>query len=588
MSDHESHEPSDEPSEVAAHLIEQAEPLCRVHDHITRVIAHLDIPGDGLTDQYENRYPQEFDFEAIVRTLLYREVCGYSYREVHRRLKAWPYIQSRFGLNRPPTQQALTYTTRNRLSLSERQTLTCVAKELREVAADHNLVSAPDESPPIQPDEMGEKGLTEDEILRAMRIARDRVFTEFATGRAANAKYEDRAFWELQAYLSMTASGGQNMKRRVKRLSWRSETPHEDTHTRTLKKLGTPDPQTDLSDFINQERPQTWKRIRKTLITPFQNAIENLIEETDFDDNLREPVNVAIDVTPWQFYPSPWKNKDLGIPKEDFPQMVNGYKKGGTREPDANDTREYKKEYKRGYKFATLTVIGKDTPIVLAMEPVKEASKWESDNAESMRKAEVVERLLAQAEKYVDIHKVMADREFDAHAVLDVIDRKEMTYLIPKRVSANQDFEDIEKIKSHPSADMAVKNDVQLGVDGRVHEVDFIYYQTNEDTGSYSIILTNADVPVERAPGLVAQYNDRWTIENEYKSIKENFLPRTASSDYRVRLFYFVASVLMYNVWRLTNLLVRSMVDVHLGEKPPIPAGEVSEILGLCLNRGFG
>lgn len=588
MPDHDSHEPSDEPPEVATDLIEQAEPLCRVHDHITRVIANLDIPEDGFTDQYTKRIPGGFDFEAILRTLLYQNACGFGQREVHRRLKSWPFIQFRFGLDRPPTQQALSYTYRNRLSLSERQALTTAAEKIREVAADHDLVSAPDEGPSIQPDEMGEKGLTEDEILRATRIARDRVFTEFATDRAANAKYEDRAFWELQAYLSMTASGGQKMKRRVKRLSWRSETPHEDTHTRTLKKLGAPDPQTDLSDFLNQERPQTWKRIRETLLTPFQSAIENLIEETDFEDNLREPVNVAIDVTPWEFYPSPWKNKDLGIPKEDFPEMVSGYTKGGKRRPDEDDTRSSKKEYKRGYKFATLTVIGNDTPIVLAMEPVKEASKWESDEAERMRKAEVVERLLGQAEKYVDIHKVMADREFDAHAVLDAIDRKGMTYLIPKRVSADQDFEDIENVKSHPSADIGVKNDVQLGVDGRVNEVDFIYYQTNEETGSYSIMLTNADVPVERAPGLVAQYNDRWAIENEYKSIKENFLPRTASSDYRVRLFYFVAGVLMYNVWRLTNLLVRSMVDVHLGEKPPIPAGEVSEILGLCLDRGFG
>ncbi len=40
---------------------------------------------------------------------------------------------------------------------------------------------------------------------------------------------------------------------------------------------------------------------------------------------------------------------------------------------------------------------------------------------------------------------------------------------------------------------------------------------------------------------------------------------------------------MMYNVWRLTNLLFREAVDVHLGERPPIPAGEFIEILAFCI-----
>jgi len=404
-----------------------------------------------------------------------------------------------------------------------------------------------------------------------VRIARDRVFTEFTTERAANAKYEDKVFWELQAYLSMTEHGGRETKRRSTRLSWRPETPHGDTHTRTLKKMGAPDPQTNLLEFEDPAGPKNWKRIRKTLLNPFDKAIENLIEETDFTDDLREPVNVAIDVTPWRFYPSPWKNRDLDIPKEDFPEMVSGLKD----------------RHERGYKFATLTVIGDDTPIVLAIEPVKERSDWETDTGHTPL-ADVVDRLLSKAQEYVDIHKAMADREFDVHAVRDMIDRKGQTYLIPKRVNSTQDLEDIQNIKKHPTADVAVKNDVPLTVDGRTHDVDFMYVPPRKEEVNYKIFATNADVPPERVPGLTAQYRDRWMIENEYKIIKEHFLPRTTSSDYRVRLFYFVAGVLMYNVWRLTNLLLRSWFDVHLGEKPPMPAGEITEIIGLCLGTGIG
>jgi len=561
-------------------LLKQAQQLCHRKNHITQVISNLDLPDDIFTDQYANAYPFEVDFEAILRVILYQKVCRFSQREVCSRIRRWAYIQLRFGLDRTPRQQTLSYTYRNRLSLDDRQTLTNVADEIRRVATAHDLLSAPDEGPPIEPHERGEKGLTEDEIRRATRIARDRAFTEFTTNRAANATYEDEVYWEIQAYLSMTAHGKRRTKRRATRLSSRSAMPHGDTHTRTIKKMGAPDPQTSLSDFTGPNGLQKWKRIRQTLLDPFDGAIENLIKETDFKDELREPVNVAIDVTPWRFYPSPWKNRDLEIPKKNFPTMVNGYSGPSPENPT--------KEYERGYKFATLTVVGKDTPLVLAIEPVKENSNWEGTNVEGMMKAEVVDRLLAKAEQYVDINKVMADREFDAHAVRDGIDRKGLTYLIPKRVSAAQDVEDIENLSSHSSADIAVKNEVPLTVDRRTHGVDFIYFASNEETDSYGILLTNADVPVERAPGLKAQYKNRWMIENEYKSIKEHFLPRTTSSDYRVRLFYFVAAVLMYNVWRLTNLLLRMCFDVHLGEKPPMPAGEVTELLAFFLGPGYG
>ncbi len=560
------------PSDVVDTLVKDAEELCRIHDHITRVVAHLDIEPTVFTDQYTKSNPSGLDFEAVIRTLIYQKACGFSQREVHQRLRRWAYLQVRFGLSRAPTQQALSYTYRRRLSLEDRQLLTKVAEGIREVAIEHDILGAPNRAPPIQPEERGGKGLNENEILRAVRIARDRVFTEFTTQRAANAKYDDEVYWELQAYLSMTAHGGRETKRRATRLSPRKEMPHGDSHTRTVKKIGAPNPQTTLGEFDYPTGAQNWKRIRKTLLDPFDRAIENLISETDFEEHLREPVNVAIDVTPWRFYPSPWKNRDLGIAKEDFPEMVSGMK----------DSHE------RGYKFATLTVVGKDTPIVLAIEPVKQQSWWEEDTVERTPIADVVDRLLSKAQEHVSIHKVMCDREYDTHAVRDVIDKKGMTYLIPKRVSANQDFEDIDNIREHPHADAGVTNNVELTVDGRTHGVDFLYVPSRSDSGNYAIFTTNAEVPPERAPGLTAQYRDRWTIENEYKSIKEHFLPRTTSSDYRVRLFYFVAAVLMYNVWRLTNLLLRTWFDVDLGEKPPVPAGEISEIIAFCIGVGFG
>ncbi len=63
-------------------------------------------------------------------------------------------------------------------------------------------------------------------------------------------------------------------------------------------------------------------------------------------------------------------------------------------------------------------------------------------------------------------------------------------------------------------------------------------------------------------------YSCRWGIENEYKSIKNGFLAKTSLKDYRVRLFYFVFAVLLYNIWRLTDFLLKAGVDGEIDYAP--------------------
>jgi len=50
-----------------------------------------------------------------------------------------------------------------------------------------------------------------------------------------------------------------------------------------------------------------------------------------------------------------------------------------------------------------------------------------------------------------------------------------------------------------------------------------------------------------------------------------------------LRFLYFTIGVMMHNVWRLTNFLLRDEVAVDLGEKPPLRAGEIIELVAFCL-----
>lgn len=63
------------------------------------------------------------------------------------------------------------------------------------------------------------------------------------------------------------------------------------------------------------------------------------------------------------------------------------------------------------------------------------------------------------------------------------------------------------------------------------------------------------------------------------KSIKNDFLAKTSSKDYRVRRFYFVFAVLLYNIWRLTDFLLKADVDGPMDYAPVVTAGECVEIV---------
>jgi len=75
-----------------------------------------------------------------------------------------------------------------------------------------------------------------------------------------------------------------------------------------------------------------------------------------------------------------------------------------------------------------------------------------------------------------------------------------------------------------------------------------IYVREYEEGEDYAIFTVNEHVTPSRAQVLVGQYGQRLEIENQYKSIKEHFLPKTCSSDYRPRFLYFIIGVVLYNV----------------------------------------
>jgi len=61
-------------------------------------------------------------------------------------------------------------------------------------------------------------------------------------------------------------------------------------------------------------------------------------------------------------------------------------------------------------------------------------------------------------------------------------------------------------------------------------------------------------------------------IETGYRIKKHSFLPKTTSKDYRIRLFYFLFSILLYNMWILSDVLVWLEIRGRVGNDHKVTA----------------
>jgi putative transposase len=94
--------------------------------------------------------------------------------------------------------------------------------------------------------------------------------------------------------------------------------------------------------------------------------------------------------------------------------------------------------------------------------------------------------------------------------------------------------------------------------------------------------VTNMDLDRLHTRRLSKLYSKRWGIETAYR-VKKDFRPKTTSKNYVIRLFYFLFSVCLYNLWELVNVIL-ALVD-RIDPKTPFIA---AKLFGTILFRVFG
>jgi len=276
----------------------------------------------------------------------------------------------------------------------------------------------------------------------------------------------------------------------------------------------------------------------KELCASYQKAIDDVIVLAKNRGLLIGPVNVAIDFTDERYY---------GDKKD--PMVIGA---------------EYKQGTTNVYRFATLTITEKHCRLIIRAIPV----------AEGFKKHEVVADLISYAKDRIEIGVVCMDRGFYSAEVFSTLDVMGVKYITPAVMNSKTEWairgKQPPKIipfivgSERPQRKKAATNLVI----------------TLDDYMERRCFFTNMDLNRMHTRQLNRLYAMRWGIETSYRVTKD-FRPKTTSKKYIIRLFYFLFSLILYNLWEFTNMLlsvISNKVDIH---------GMTAKLFGTIILHGF-
>ena len=243
----------------------------------------------------------------------------------------------------------------------------------------------------------------------------------------------------------------------------------------------------------------------------FMSMFEMIWETARKANQFQRIVDCSIDYTGWHFYGD-----------RNAPMVTEG-------KPDRGTTHYY--------KFATITISEKNQRFTLLAIPV-----GPFDN-----KQEILRTLLEYTLQRVKIRRLYVDRGFFDSDSIELFRYYHLKFLMP--CTANERIKKILEVVPSPTIikDYEMKNAL------------FNVVVVTDEEGVKRAFATNIDFnenDVGLAERLFNLYSKRWGIETSYRVKKHSFRPKTTSKNYFIRLFYFMFSVLLYNLWLLADILV--------------------------------
>lgn len=542
-------------------------------------------------DPYDHEQGDPKPFDAIFRAHVLRLVKGWNHEQaLATYLEAYPWLTQQLGFDSVPDQSTLWRGWENRLR-DIHEAVHDAAEVVIDVARRHDIPAPDKEFLPNKPTEAVTTSKSKDTLTReksreVWQGAKPIVMDCFELSRADNAYIPEGAFWEQHAYFGMRSElhpndGAGNFGQE----SSRDLTPGGDHHRGELATIGI-------------------ERVRTMLRETARTLLARAKSRHDLDRGL----TLAADITKG----NPWKGE------------VTRDSSGQSKEPWILG---YKGEDDPFFQWAVIKIVGFDVPLILDAVPVYRGYSREDiiddllDGATDV--VSKIDLLLMDREfcpdgvkeaceahdvPYLNSARVTPHNEHGEHISKMEATGKEFDITEQERIGEGEsrkclylpkrEYDDDEEAADEPDDDSQRQELLEdfgatTGItDAAAEESDRLFddilsdieaeEELEERPGAdaplvvfetnHKLIETDVDDETEnkhQIGRMMARYKRRWGIENGFKKVK-TFLGETQSPDHRYRYFNFAFACVLYNCWRLVDILVQLEMDGEVGEKPSV------------------
>lgn len=174
----------------------------------------------------------------------------------------------------------------------------------------------------------------------------------------------------------------------------------------------------------------------------------------------------------------------------------------------------------------------------------------------------LLDKSLERVKNKIKIDKAYLDRGFNEVKIFQVLKNHRINFLMPmiRNASVKNAFD---KASGCPAY---VFKDFLIGCE----PVNLVL--VDDELGLKRAFVCNFDIAPCIAYRLYEMYSKRWGIETSYRHCDHDFKARTTTRNYVIRLFYFLFSTCLFNLWVLVNICVSLAIHGRVMSKPIITA----------------
>ncbi len=227
------------------------------------------------------------------------------------------------------------------------------------------------------------------------------------------------------------------------------------------------------------------------------------------------------------------------------------------------------------YKFATINIVEKGIRFTLKALPIRDYPEI----------CNTIEELIKYAMQKVRIRRIYLDRGFYEVPIVRMLKRLGVNFVIQAKKSTG------------------ITAVIEENRDKKVIAMDYKMYRKRKAPSGKEVVklfilphrrkkkervcfVTNLDVNEKNAKKYAEGYRKRWGIETSYRVKKEAFRPKTTSKNYAIRLFFFLFSVCLYNLWILINIVLGVVLYRRKPEKPLVTAKKFGNLFVAAYDIG--